>query len=217
MQQLLYDGVRFSVRFLESVREGAYHIYSTGLPFSPSCALRDQYGDGADLSFVIQSASTWDPCMCVIDPGNLEVGPVAFSPDGHFLVSGSRSGVVNIWNATSGGELRAIETDRGNVTTVAVAPDGDRLCSGSNDGAILIWDTSTGVLLQDFRHSSRITSALFSDDVHLIAGDYFGVCCIWDSISGKLQSRYTTDAGDGLSEMHIALFRWLCYCLKLQD
>ena len=205
VKDLLYDGVRFSVRFLDSVREGAYHIYSTGLPFSPSCALRDQYGHEGDLSFVIQSPSTWDPCMCVIDPGNLEIGPIAFSPDGHFLVSGSRNGVVNIWNATSGGELRAIETDHGNVTTVAVAPDGDRLCSGSSDGAICIWDTSTGVLLQDFTHSNAIISALFSDDVHLIAGDYFGACCIWDTISGELKSTYTADAGDRLYEMLIAL------------
>ena len=143
--------------------------------------------------------------MCIIDPGNLEIGPIAFSPDGHFLVSGSRSGVVNIWNATSGAELRAIETDHGNVTAVAVAPDGDRLCSGSSDGANFIWDTSTGVLLQDFTHSSQIISAIFSDDVYLISGDFAGACCIWDTISGKLQSKYTADAEDRLYEMVIAI------------
>jgi WD40 repeat protein len=205
VQQLLYDGVRFSVRFLDYVREGAYHIYSTALPFSPSCALKDQYRDVVDLSFVVQSTSSWDTCMSVIDPKSLEVGPVVFSPDGRFIVSGSFSGAVNVWNATSGGELHAIQTGHGSVQAIAVAPDGDRICSGSTDGAILIWDISTGVLLHQFEHSSAITSAVFCDDVHLICGDYFGKCCIWDSISGKLQRTYTTGQDGGLHEMHIAI------------
>jgi WD40 repeat protein len=205
VKQLLYDGVRFSVKFLQYVRLLPNRIYSTALPFSPSCALRDQYRDEIDLSFLVKSSSSWDSCMCIIDPKNLEVGPVAFSLDGQFIASGSQNGTINVWNATSGKELNAIATGHGSVQAVAVAPDGDRICSGSTDGAIIIWDTTTGTLLYHFAQSSSVTSALFADDVHLISGDSFGSCYVWDSISGKLQWTHSANSGIDLCAVRLAI------------
>ena len=57
---------------------------------------------------------------------------VAFSPDGHRIVSGSLDKTVRIWNADTGTQIGAPltgHTDR--VTSVAFSPDGQRIISGS--------------------------------------------------------------------------------------
>ena len=181
--------MRFSLKFSGPIHQGVGHVYISALPHTPPCALRDQYQHEIKLPFVIKSAlSHWDSCICIIDPQTSQVGPVAFSPDGHFIVSGSEDGIINVWNATNGAEVSTICASGGAVKSVDFSYDGSRFCSGSEDGTIGIWDTTTGVSLKCFQKYEQVASVLFSsDDVHVVSGDGCGSVCVWDSINGSLQ------------------------------
>ena len=74
-------------------------------------------------------------------------GPVmsiALSPDGRYLVSGSRDKTIKLWELSSGRELRTFTGHTYVVSSVALSPDGRYLVSGSYDGTVRLWDVSTG-------------------------------------------------------------------------
>jgi WD40 repeat protein len=64
---------------------------------------------------------------------------LAFSPDGRHLVSGSKDGVVRLWDVSSGAR-RELRGHAGAVLGVAFAPDGRTLTSASADTTALVWD-----------------------------------------------------------------------------
>jgi WD40 repeat protein len=68
------------------------------------------------------------------------VRSVAFSPDGHWIASGSFDKTVRVWNSETGepvGLPLIGHTD--SVNGVAFSPDGLQLISGSGDCTIRIW------------------------------------------------------------------------------
>ena len=69
------------------------------------------------------------------------VSSVAFSPDGTTLASGSRDGIVRLWDITRQPKApKATLSDHGcRVWSVAFSPDGTILASGSDDGAVRLW------------------------------------------------------------------------------
>ena len=70
---------------------------------------------------------------------------VAFSPDGHRIVSGSDDKTVRLWDADTGQPIGAA-ADRPHraVSSVAFSPDGKRIVSGSDDKTVRLWDADTG-------------------------------------------------------------------------
>ncbi len=71
------------------------------------------------------------------------VSSVAFSPDGHHIVSGSFDRTIRVWNATTGETVAGPFTGhRGPINSVAFSPNGHHIVSSSNDRTIRISDVT---------------------------------------------------------------------------
>jgi hypothetical protein len=69
-----------------------------------------------------------------------ELHNAVFSPDGQMIAAESESGVVDVWETSSGQRRRRFLGHRSYQTTLAFSPDGARLATGNRDTTILIWD-----------------------------------------------------------------------------
>jgi WD40 repeat protein len=66
------------------------------------------------------------------------VTSLAFSPDGKYVVSGSKDNTARVWESSTGNEVaRLIHGDT--VSSVAFSPDGRYVVSGSEDKTLRIW------------------------------------------------------------------------------
>jgi WD40 repeat protein len=74
---------------------------------------------------------------------NIQIGAgvcaFAFSPNGTCIVSGSDDGLVQVWDAWTGKELKALNGHTSYVTSVAFPSDGTRIVSGSGDRSARVW------------------------------------------------------------------------------
>jgi WD40 repeat protein/serine/threonine protein kinase len=119
---------------------------------------------------------------------------IAFSPDGHRLVSAGDP-AIKVWDAVTWQELSGPGGGKDEVESIAFSPGGDRLAAGSMDGTIKVWDAATWRELHQLEpHSGPVLAVAFSPDGTRITsstGHYFysGDECaiqIWDSASGQL-------------------------------
>jgi len=80
-----------------------------------------------------------------IAQGTDTVKSVAFSPDGHRIVSGGVDQRVRVWDAASGQQIGQPLTGHTDpVLSVAFSPDGTRIVSGGGDKTVRVWDAVTG-------------------------------------------------------------------------
>jgi WD40 repeat protein len=92
---------------------------------------------------------------------------IAFSPDGRWILSGSRDQTARLWDATSGKEVCRFEGHRrrlrwSGIVGVAFTPDGRRALSASEDGTILLWEPGTGEELRRFETGNSMAALAFS-------------------------------------------------------
>jgi WD40 repeat protein/serine/threonine protein kinase len=122
---------------------------------------------------------------------------VAFNPTGQYLASGSRDGIITVWDAhTAGQPLRTFAAGEKMVFGVAFSPDGQRLAAACSDGSVKIWDIQTDKKLLDWpAHASAVHCVVFSPDGRRLASS----CCsygwegeptdgevkVWDAVAGK--------------------------------
>ena len=109
---------------------------------------------------------------------------VAFSYNGHYVVSGLSDKTVRIWDRYAGNEV-ALYQHSNKVTCVAFSRNGGRIAFGSLDGTLVrIWNLSTGhIYMEPVRDPERrgwMYSVAFShDENHVISGWERGVW-IWN-------------------------------------
>jgi WD40 repeat protein len=118
-------------------------------------------------------------------------GPVEFSADGRFLVTGSalpdpETGVPLItfacWETATGKELFRLPPQLPVAVAVALAPDGRRLARSWIDGTITIWDTVTAKELGRLDgHHGNVTHLRFAPDgMTLFSAGEDTTVLIWD-------------------------------------
>ncbi len=65
---------------------------------------------------------------------------LAFSPDNSVLITGLRSGTIELWELATGEKLSTLDGHIAPVGTLVFSPDGKTLVSTGQDGTILLWD-----------------------------------------------------------------------------
>jgi WD40 repeat protein len=119
--------------------------------------------------------------------GNLEglqkaASPIAFSPDGQLLVTGSleSGGALRLWRLSDRALMHTLPCPN-SCTSVVFSPYGAVLASGSIYGEVQLWSVKDGTLLNTLRgHTETVSGLAFSPDGSLLAsGSSDGTVRLW--------------------------------------
>ena len=112
--------------------------------------------------------------------------PVAISPDGSKVVTGSYDRTAKIWTI-AGSLIATLSGHTGHIIAMAISHDGSKVVTGSFDGA-KIWDMSDGSLLATlFDHAGSISSVAISHDgSKVVTGSWDRTAKIWNMTDGSL-------------------------------
>jgi WD40 repeat protein len=153
----------------------AYTIVNSsyGLSFSPDGRLLAATSPNFSKLTLVDT-KTWRVSSQQDDPVLTDrVRVVCFSPDGHFLVTGSNIGDVRLWQVNPLCHVAFIGRHTTRVKAVAFSPDGRRVVSASDDKTMALWDVGARRLVAQIgSHSASVASAAFSKDGRLASGEW---------------------------------------------
>ncbi len=111
------------------------------------------------------------------------VRTVVVSHDGNLVATGSRDGMVIIWDANTHNPLFELTTHTQRINSVAFSADNTRLASADGAGTVIIWDTQSGDLLQELSiNNQEIRGIAFSpDDSLLVFANSRGQLAWWSA------------------------------------
>ncbi len=118
---------------------------------------------------------------------------VAFSPDGHTLVTGSADRTVRLWDVRTSRELAILMDHTDTAASVSISsrklassgvafsPDGRTLATASADATVRLWDFASHRELATLTgHTDTVSSVAFSPDGHTLATASADGVRLWD-------------------------------------
>ncbi len=129
-----------------------------------------------------------------------------FSPDGTYLATGNRSGVVKVWHWEQGIPYAQLLGHRGTIHALAYSADGTRIASTGSHGTIKVWDLKKGEWevgggpppsLELTLHIGAVYGVAFSPDGSKIASaGWDGTVRIWNATNGTQLHKIAAHDGD---------------------
>ncbi len=114
------------------------------------------------------------------------VRSIAFSPDGHHLLTGSYDKTARLWDVKTGHLIRQFVGHKDRVRAT-FSPDGLYIFTGSSDTTAALWETETGTKIREFvGHTEPINCVAFSPDGKATAtGSDDCTIRVWSPITGS--------------------------------
>jgi len=125
------------------------------------------------------------------------IGPREFSPDGKYLLVGTKIGLW--WYELATMKPVALwETERGMLSALKFSSEGALLATGNSDGGIKIWDVQNHRCLakmQRMGRFDRVTELVFSPDEQCLAssGGKYDAVYVWHLETGEQVAKFTVD------------------------
>lgn len=110
-----------------------------------------------------------------------------FSPDGRLIATYSYDGLIRVWDAHTGKEIKTDTMKQiGRVYTADFSFDGKKLVTASTDHHAIVWDTQTGKPVgKQMKHDSWVLDARFSaDGKQIVTASVDQTAQIWDAQTG---------------------------------
>ncbi|KAG2078497.1 WD40 repeat-like protein [Suillus decipiens] len=111
---------------------------------------------------------------------------MALSPDGKTVATGSRDGVMKLWNVDTGKVIKTWTGHTEEVSSVCWSPNGGRVVSVSWDGIFRIWDVKSGeTILGPINAGEDVYAVCYSPDAKMSATGRDKLK-VWDANTGEL-------------------------------
>ncbi len=112
---------------------------------------------------------------------------VAFSPNGQYVLSGSRDNTLKLWEVDTGREIQTFRGHQDTVTSVTFSPNGQYALSGSWDCTLRLWEVDTGRSILTLKgHDHVVTSVAFSPDgQYVLSGSRDYTVKLWELGTGR--------------------------------
>ncbi|MFI0349904.1 WD40 repeat domain-containing serine/threonine protein kinase [Actinomadura sp. 9N407] len=110
---------------------------------------------------------------------------LAISRNGRLVASAAKDGQINIWELSTGAQVRSIESGQRGVGVLRFSRDGAHLTSIGADDEIKVWETETGRCV-NVVPLPRAHRRVLSDDgrLALVAHGVEGTIRLWDAFTG---------------------------------
>jgi len=209
--QFLRDAVSFVETSYSAMEQTPPHIYLSALPFASKDSLIYQ-----GFSHLCTNVVSVETIGINRHGGNLvmtlighksEVTVVVYSPDGHFLASGSEDGSMRFWDARTGEEpLSPMRGGDSEITCIVFSPDDKLIASGTEAGHVHLWDTPNGQLLAVFKgHTGCVEAVAFHPEGNVLASGSFDMTVRrWDVRTCEPKDVAFTDPQSWVSSLAFA-------------
>jgi WD40 repeat protein len=152
------------------------------------------------------SVSSWKPLLKL--PEYIDIGAMAYSPDGRWLVGGGTSRNVQVWRTSDGTSVFTLNHAH-QVSDVAISPDSSTAATATcaitvnnecTEGGVWLWNLSNGRLITKLAHfPSIVESVAFSlDGSSLIAASRDGTLRVYATSDYQPQFEATPPGGNGV-------------------
>ncbi|XP_043828828.1 protein FAN isoform X1 [Dromiciops gliroides] len=125
---------------------------------------------------------------------DVSVDTISLNSASTLLVSGTKEGVVNIWDLTTATMLHQISCHSGTVYNAAFSPDSRHVLSTGEDGCLKVIDVQTGMLISSMT-SEHPQRCFLWDGNCVLAGSESGELLVWDLMEARVSERIQGHTG----------------------